>query len=108
MDFKIEEKVYSPEMIKNKIQTLKEIFMASSLEKIFMTIKQCLNRNMKISKINEVYIFAKKGIETVLSCYQFSSRTYRSSWKSSSQRNLLSHSKNRRNRSWLQRQVIGT
>lgn len=52
MDFKIEEKVYSPEMIKTKIQTLKDIFMASSLEKIFMTIKQCLNRNMKISKIN--------------------------------------------------------
>ncbi len=31
MDFKIEEKVYNPEGIKIKIQTLNNIFMASSL-----------------------------------------------------------------------------
>ena len=32
MDFKIEEKaLYNPELIKNKIQTLNNIFMASSL-----------------------------------------------------------------------------
>lgn len=54
-----------------------------------MTIKQCLNRNMKISKINDVYLFLYAGTRTGPSYSPSSSRTSLTYFKYLSARNLF-------------------
>jgi hypothetical protein len=55
MDYKIEtKKVYNVEYVREKLQALSSIFMDPSLQKLFERTKYTLNRNNKISKLNEV------------------------------------------------------
>jgi hypothetical protein len=56
MDYKIEsKKVYNPEYVRSKLQALLAVFMDPALQTIFERTKYTLNRNNKISKINEMY-----------------------------------------------------
>lgn len=55
MDYKIQaKKVYNVQYVRYKLQALSNIFMDASLQKIFEATKYALNRNNKISKINDV------------------------------------------------------
>ena len=57
MDYKIESKKdYNVEYVREKLQALSNVFMDPSLQGLFNATKKALNRNAKISKINEVYL----------------------------------------------------
>lgn len=55
MDYKIDtKKVYNVQYVREKLQALSNIFMDPALQKLFESTKYALNRNNKISKINNV------------------------------------------------------
>lgn len=65
MDYKIEtKKTYNVEYVRTKLQHLSNIFMDPALQRIFEATKYSLNRNNKISKINEMYFMYNLEIKT--------------------------------------------
>ena len=55
MDYKIEAKrSYNVAYVREKLQALSNIFMDPALQRLFEATKYALNRNNKISKINNV------------------------------------------------------